>query len=222
MRQTLELKSIILRLRPLLNILAVGIVLLFPLKVPFITVILAAFLSILLVKYQKGKLIHIGFKKTKILELFTTSIIVAFIIFLLAFVLLKPIIESATQVVIDYSVLKAYAKDISLLIVMILISWTSAAVCEEIIFRGFLIPTINDLFASKKYRNLVSLVLSSVLFGLVHFYQGISGIILTGVIGFFIGVIFIKKNYNIWYAILIHGFIDTIFMLAYYFNLISI
>lgn len=65
----------------------------------------------------------------------------------------------------------------------------SAAITEEIIYRGFLlymlkmfIPNINIFW---------HVILASIIFGLAHSYQGISGIIKTSIIGFVFNILYL-------------------------------
>ena len=57
------------------------------------------------------------------------------------------------------------------------VAW-SAGVCEELLFRGFLIYFLDT------YLGLIgAVVLSSVAFGLMHFYQGVFNVVRTALIG---------------------------------------
>ena len=61
-----------------------------------------------------------------------------------------------------------------------------------------------------------SLVITSVLFGLMHFYQGPVGMASTGLIGLLLGALYLIVRRNLWVAILAHGLIDTIGITAAY------
>lgn len=61
----------------------------------------------------------------------------------------------------------------------------TAGICEEIIFRGFLFFYLQQLLASSLYA---AVVLSSAIFGLSHFYQGLSNVVRTGIVGLGLGV----------------------------------
>lgn len=65
----------------------------------------------------------------------------------------------------------------------------SAGVCEEILFRGFLI----HYFQSAPFGLSLSLalLLSCVFFGTAHLYQGIAGVIQTALLGFAFGFLFL-------------------------------
>src|SRR5580704_4760988 len=70
--------------------------------------------------------------------------------------------------------------------VWIVVSIT-AGVCEEVLYRGWLL----SLFAATLGSVWLGLLVSSVIFGFAHTYQGRRAIFGTGVIGVFFGLIFI-------------------------------
>ncbi|RUO55926.1 CPBP family intramembrane glutamic endopeptidase [Pseudidiomarina homiensis] len=78
----------------------------------------------------------------------------------------------------------------------------SAGVCEELLFRGFIIGALGDSLGV-----VVSLILSSLLFGLCHVYQGWMNVLRTGIIGLVLGVIFILTE-SLWVVIALHALVD--------------
>ncbi len=73
--------------------------------------------------------------------------------------------------------------------VWIVVSIT-AGVCEEILYRGWLL----SLFAAALGSVWLGLLVSSILFGLAHAYQGRNGILGTGVLGAIFGIVFIVSG----------------------------
>jgi uncharacterized protein len=63
----------------------------------------------------------------------------------------------------------------------------TAGICEELVFRGFLIPTLEMMLGSVA----VATILSSVVFGLLHSYQGTVGIVRTASLGLMLAVPFL-------------------------------
>jgi uncharacterized protein len=63
----------------------------------------------------------------------------------------------------------------------------SAGICEEIVFRGFLIPALEVILGSLP----VAVIVSSLVFGLVHAYQGPLGVLRTGTLGLFLAIPFV-------------------------------
>ena len=81
----------------------------------------------------------------------------------------------------------------------------TAGVCEEIIFRGWIIRYLAALpFGLTLWG---SLGLSSALFGLVHLYQGWRGVALTAVLGGMLGLLFLVTG-NLIVPVILHVLID--------------
>lgn len=79
----------------------------------------------------------------------------------------------------------------------------TAGVCEEILYRGFLIWYLFWLVGLWP-----ALVVSSLLFGLAHTYQGWRGIVLTGLIGL-LEAMFYVLTASLWVPMLLHVAIDV-------------
>ena len=100
------------------------------------------------------------------------------------------------------------------LLVLLALGWTTAAIGEEMLFRGFLMTRIADLFGRNVAGWVVALIVSSIVFGVAHAYQGVAGIILTGAVGFAFGVCYLIGQRNILPLIIAHGLVDTISLVA--------
>jgi len=74
-------------------------------------------------------------------------------------------------------------------LVWVILSVT-AGICEETGFRGYVLTKLN-LFVNNWY---FTIVISSLFFGLGHFYQGTGGIILTGTYGLLFCLLFIWRK----------------------------
>ncbi|QGQ97038.1 CPBP family intramembrane metalloprotease [Paenibacillus psychroresistens] len=82
----------------------------------------------------------------------------------------------------------------------------TVGICEEIIFRGYLF----QYFQASPYglSAALSLLLVSLLFGIGHFQQGMSGIIMTIFLGLFLGSIYLLTG-SLILPILIHIIFDA-------------
>ena len=76
------------------------------------------------------------------------------------------------------------------------------------------------LFGEGKLSISLNIILFGILFGMLHSYQGITGQIVTGILGATLSFIFYKHKYNLWLNIAIHGFFDSIAILLFYFELL--
>ena len=79
----------------------------------------------------------------------------------------------------------------------------TAGVCEEILFRGFLVWYLSLLVPGGW-----ALVLSAALFGMAHAYQGTRGILQTAAVGLVLVLLYAFSG-SLWVPILLHGFIDA-------------
>ena len=87
---------------------------------------------------------------------------------------------------------------------------------EEVIYRAFLINRISQLGLDTKKGRIIAIILSSIVFGLVHYEWGPMGIVQTGFMGLALGVCYIKLKKRIWILILAHAYMDTILMVQMY------
>lgn len=78
----------------------------------------------------------------------------------------------------------------------------TAGVCEEILYRGFLIAYLAALMGEWP-----AVLLAGSIFGAAHFYQGIAGCVKTGVIGILTGVLYLLSESLLW-PIVIHAAVD--------------
>lgn len=78
----------------------------------------------------------------------------------------------------------------------------TAGLCEEFLFRGYLLWYLGHVVPQP-----VAWVLQAMIFGVAHFYQGVRGIVMTGVAGlFFTGVRLFTGS--LWPAMVIHALMD--------------
>jgi membrane protease YdiL (CAAX protease family) len=63
----------------------------------------------------------------------------------------------------------------------------TAGICEEILYRGWLVTFLGAFFGSVW----IGVVVAAVLFGLGHAYQGWKGILATGILGVLFGAMFV-------------------------------
>ena len=82
----------------------------------------------------------------------------------------------------------------------------TAGVCEEAIYRGFL---VNYLMGAPANLNVtLAMGVSSLIFGLAHIYQGMRGTIGSSVLGFIFALLFVMTG-NLALAMLLHALIDA-------------
>jgi membrane protease YdiL (CAAX protease family) len=81
----------------------------------------------------------------------------------------------------------------------------TAGVCEEVLFRGFV---LHYLHSYPWQLNLtLALLLSAIIFGAQHLYQGAKGVASTTVAGVFFGLLFLLSG-SLLLPILLHALMD--------------
>ncbi len=87
---------------------------------------------------------------------------------------------------------------------------------EEVIYRGFLITRISEMGGNGKNWLKVAVLISAIIFGLVHFEWGLTGIVQTGFMGLALGISFILVKRNLLALVLAHAYLDAILMIQMY------
>lgn len=91
--------------------------------------------------------------------------------------------------------------------------WIITAIGEEFIFRGIILNRLRALFNIDNNKSSIYLVsgLQAIWFGLAHQSQGASGILITALIGFVLGVYILRySKFGLWPLIVAHGLVDTV------------
>ncbi|MEA1943643.1 MAG: CPBP family intramembrane glutamic endopeptidase [Pseudomonadota bacterium] len=100
------------------------------------------------------------------------------------------------------------------------LAWTSAAFGEEIFFRGYLINRFGEIFPKIWWGTALAVLLPAIGFGAVHmYYQGVRGLVTTGLIGLAMGALYIAYKRNLWPLVIAHGAVNTLSFTAIYLDL---
>lgn len=135
--------------------------------------------------------------------------------------IISPLLQHLTGEPVDLSLFSNLHGNLILLLFALAISWTEAAFIEEMFFRGYLFNRITDLVGRERLGIIVALISTSVLFGIAHAYQGISGMVDTFLAGMVLGLFYLYARRNLWLPILTHGVINTLGFLLIFLNLYS-
>jgi len=116
----------------------------------------------------------------------------------------------------DLSFFETIRGNTTALIAILVQIWIIVAFFEEFAFRGYLQLQLQQLLGNSPLGTIVALLLSAIIFGVAHSYQGLSGTILTGSIGLLLGTALVVHKKNLWLTILVHGLFDTLYMILIY------
>ena len=188
-------------------------------RLPDVGVLFALLVTGVLVWRRPGGLEMIGFWPSDNWPgLIALSVCLGVAIALLANTLLEPLVERLTGQPHDIRMLEFVRGDLKALLQVLALVWLLVAFVEETVFRGFLMSELARLLGAAPLALAVSMLYSSVLFGLAHWYQGPSGALSATVLGLILGAIFIWAGFNLWPVILIHGAVDTVSLILLYAN----
>nr|WP_294777371.1 type II CAAX endopeptidase family protein [uncultured Flavobacterium sp.] len=169
-------------------------------------------LFILLISYlQDGSLKHLNFKKLRTKEIKTIIICYLSLELVMDFVF-QPLVSLIFNEPADYSAFSMIEGNNALYLKWLFNMWLSAAIGEELLFRGFVFAQLQRVFGNNK---IILILVSAALFSLPHLYQGLSGLTMTFLFGIAFALIYSKYK-NIWINIIVHGLIDTLFLTLSY------
>lgn len=132
-------------------------------------------------------------------------------------VILDPLLERIVGETRDLSRFSDVATSPTALLKLMALSWTVAAFGEELAFRIVLMRGIAFSLGDSRTAFGIALIAQAVLFGLVHAYQGPTGIIGAGINGLIFGGLTLASRGSIWPAALAHGSSNSIGILGLYF-----
>lgn len=158
-----------------------------------------------------------GFSKVPWLKTILKVLLYAALIFIVIDVCIQPFIEIYLGA-IDLSSMDYLRGSLPNYLIFMAIMWVMAAFGEEFLYRGFLMKRLATILGDTNKSWLISAIVISVIFGMAHNYQGFSGMITTGLVGFCFALIFYKNRNNLTVGILTHGFYDMIGITLIYFN----
>lgn len=122
---------------------------------------------------------------------------------------LQPLIERLLDVRSDYSGYGALAGNAPAALRLLGFALVSAAIGEEILFRGFLLHQMTAILGPGKAAQWTAIVGGGAIFGVAHLIQGPLGILNTGMVGIFFGWAWFRTGRNLWALILAHALVDS-------------
>lgn len=137
-----------------------------------------------------------------------TSLAVVGVIFVLG-ELINPVIEWVFSKEADHSEYGPLYGNKDLALKLWLSALFSAAIAEEIIYRGFLLHQLSILLPKGKASEWIAILIGGLTFAVPHYTQGVVGFISIALVGILFGWIFFRSGRNLWSLMLAHALIDT-------------
>lgn len=173
------------------------------------------------IEYKGKPFSALGFQRAKFnaKNLLVLAPLVAIGLFTFYVIAVVPGIEMLTGVPIDYSSMSQLEGNLQVTIVWLLIVWATAGFGEEIIFRGYFMRQFVKFFGDSKISLAIYILIFCSFFGYMHMQQGITGQLVTASMGALLSIIFYMRKYDLWFMVMIHGFINTLGIISFYFGL---
>lgn len=180
-------------------------------------VVAGAFAAVGVVLLRGGTLADLGFRKPTrwaTVPLQVLGILVAFI----AAQFLAPLLISSFVSVPepDMSRYDSIAGNLSGAIAMAMILPLTASIPEEVIYRGFLMGRLSDLFGHSIRGASMTVLVQALVFGAVHFQWGPGGMLMTVMMGIVWGTAYLLCGRNLWTVILAHSAGHILFVIQLY------
>jgi membrane protease YdiL (CAAX protease family) len=184
-------------------------------------VFLGVCFSWVFLRFRKLNWASVGFVKPLNSGKLIITVIVSSVLILILSYFLRQLVTLITNESPNLDAFNAVRGNPKALFLGLLVAWIFGAFCEELLFRGFLLNSFYKLLPEKYLNNIlkwtISLFITSILVGIGHSYQGITGMILTAIIGFFFGLVYLLSQRNLWASILTHGLYDSVaFIMLFY------
>ena len=184
----------------------------------FTAVLTGSFTAVALVFFRGQKLSEIGFRSPrswKTVPFWVVGIVIVFVvaqivfpIFVGAFIELPPA---------DLSRYDSLYHNLPAVILIGLMLPITAAIPEEVIYRGFLMDRLTRIFGENLPGLILTVAVQSLIFGAVHFQWGVGGIITTALMGVIWGTSYLLVGRNLWIVILAHSLGHIVMVAQLYF-----
>ncbi|WP_299442602.1 CPBP family intramembrane glutamic endopeptidase [uncultured Aquimarina sp.] len=174
------------------------------------------------IEYKGKPFSALGFQREKFTfkNIFVLAPLVTLGLFVFYVFVLVPGITKLTGVPIDYSGFDQLKGNLPAFLITLLLVWATAGFGEEIIFRGYFMRQFVKFFGESKVSIVLNIVLITGFFGFMHSSQGITGQLVTWIVGALLALIFYLRKYDLWFIIAVHGFFNTIALTCIYFDLV--
>jgi len=181
------------------------------------SVLSGAFAAVGLVLARGGSLADLGFRRPTRWAPVPFQVAGILVVFIAAQILL-PLL--ASQFISlpepDMSRYDSIAGNLGAAVVMALVLPLTASIPEEVIYRGFLIGRLSDLFGRNTGGPAIAVLVQALIFGAIHFQWGVGGMIMTVIMGIVWGTAYLWCGRNLWIVILAHSAGHILFVVQLY------
>lgn len=162
--------------------------------------------------YRSGEgLADIGLVRPKrwwTVPFWAIGIVIAFIAMQIILpILLSPLVTIPQP---DFSRYGAIYGNAGAALTLALVLPLTAAIPEEILYRGFLMKRLTGIFGEGGWRSLLVIIVQGLIFGSVHFQWGVGGVLMTSIMGMVWGASYWLCGRNLWIMIIAHSLLHLL------------
>jgi membrane protease YdiL (CAAX protease family) len=184
-----------------------------------VLVAFALVLVVCLVGVRRGAFGRLGFRRPESWRrLLGWTALYGFGLQLATLVLVEPILELLTGAPVDVSSFDAVRGNAANFAVLLAVGVIVGGLIEETVFRGFIQQRTEFVLGKSRAAVGIGLLAGAVPFGLAHWYQGLSGVLSTGLLGLVFGLVYLRHDRNLWFAIGTHAMANVAGVIAIYTN----
>lgn len=177
-------------------------------------------IAVVLIARKHGSFADLGLRRPESWpKLLATTLIYGFAIQMIFTIAIEPGLSRLTGDPVDISIFDGVRGNFVNFLLMMALGWVVGGFLEEFTFRGFIVGRVRWLLGSGTTATWAAVLAAAVPFGVAHYYQGTTGMIATGMIGFVLGTVYVYHGFNLWYAMFTHGFVNTVGIVALYLNI---
>jgi membrane protease YdiL (CAAX protease family) len=129
---------------------------------------------------------------------------------ILGYTIIDPMLPRLTGEAATANGLAFLRGNLPAFLVLLAFTWPLAAVAEEVVYRGYVLNRLADLFGQSRLGWGISLILSAVMFSLAHGQYGPRFIVTSSLMGLIEGGSYLLNRRNLWLPIVVHGMSNTI------------
>lgn len=131
-------------------------------------------------------------------------------------VIIAPLVQHLFHSAPDVSALGAVNGNVRAYLQLLVVGFLIGGVAEELVFRGFLIGWVTRLFGKRAIGPAV--LMSSLLFGFSHLYQGLAGVTDTAIVGLLLAILYVTAGRRLSPSSFAHMTIDAVGITDLYLN----
>jgi membrane protease YdiL (CAAX protease family) len=114
----------------------------------------------------------------------------------------------------DFSRFAALRGDPGRLVLWLVVAWSTAAIGEELVFRGFLMSRLLSGFGGSSAASAAAVLVQAALFAAGHAYLGVRGVAAAIAVGLVFGTAWLLNGRQLAPLVAAHGVIDTISLIG--------